>query len=182
MKLRIDSRHFRYDDLKKIKEWVYDPEISRNFRFTAHIKDDNDLKRFIKSQIKRSNKDNFINLALFDRSDKNETYIGSVGLKKIDLENKNAELTIVIGNKDYRGRGYGQEALYVICRYGFKNFKLRKIYLHVISHNISAIKAYEKFGFHHEGIKRDHIFQNNKFYDEIIMGIIVNEFKNKYGK
>lgn len=182
MNLRINTRTFRESDLEKMKAWVFDPEIKKNFRFTAHVKGDDVLKKFIRNQIDRKPADGFINLVLFDKSDPKKTYIGSVGLKNIDLENQNAELTIVIGDKNYRGRGFGQEALFIICKYGFKKLKLHKIFLHVTSHNKPAIKAYEKFGFVHEGTKRDHILQNKTYFDELVMSIMVDEFNNKYEK
>jgi len=180
MEIRLGLRRFQEGDLTPMREWVVDPSIKYNFRFTAQVKSDDDLRKFINGQINRTVKDNFINYVLFDKSDDEKTYLGSVGLKNIDFNDKNAELTIVIGKKNYLGKGYGQDALFLITNYGFNELKLHKIYLTVISHNIRAIKAYEKFGFLHEGIRKDQIFQNSCYFDEILMGLVVDEFKKLY--
>ena len=182
MNLRISLRNFREDDLDPIKSWINNPLIKYNFRFTLHIKSDDDLRKFISTQIERKNSDDFINYVIFDKKNLRKKYIGSVGLKNINLFDKNAELTIVIGDTNYHGKGFGQEALYLICKYGFDKLELHKIYLGVIEHNKNAIRAYEKFGFVHEGVRKEQIFQKNKYFDEIFMGMNRNQFNTKYEK
>ena len=53
---------------------------------------------------------------------------------------------------------------------------IRKIKLNVFSFNIRAQKCYEKCGFKAEGILKDEIFKEGKYYDEIIMSLFSNEY------
>jgi len=45
--------------------------------------------------------------------------IGYGGFKNIQVEDRSAELWIVIGEKEYWGRGLGKEGRWLICSYGF---------------------------------------------------------------
>lgn len=52
---------------------------------------------------------------------------------------------------------------------------LRRLELTVITYNTPAIKFYEKLGFKIEGIKRESIYMNEHFYDELYMAMMLNE-------
>jgi RimJ/RimL family protein N-acetyltransferase/glycosyltransferase involved in cell wall biosynthesis len=75
-----------------------------------------------------------------------DEYVGNIQLTNIE-ENKTAEYHIFIGNKNYWGKGIASLATYQIIRYAKTVLKLEEIYLTVNSHNIPAIKVYEKCNF-----------------------------------
>ena len=98
--------------------------------------------------------------------------IGQVGLLDRNDGNKNAELYIVIGEANFRGKGLGKEALKFIRDYAFNDLKLHRIQCHVHADNIRAVKLYEKFGFKHEGLLKENIFHNGKYTDELVMALL----------
>ena len=65
-------------------------------------------------------------------------HIGWVDLKNFDKTNKNAELGIAIGNKDYWGKGFGMATLNSMLQIGFSQFELEKIWLRVDEDNTKA--------------------------------------------
>lgn len=73
--------------------------------------------------------------------------IGSVYLRDIDREKKNAEYGVFIGEEDTLGRGYGSQAAKLMLAYGFETLHLEKIFLRVLEDNVGARKSYEKAGF-----------------------------------
>jgi len=103
-------------------------------------------------------------------------HIGSVSLL-LSLMDKNANFSILIGDKNYWNKGYGREAIKIILNYAFNKLRLNRIYLGVISYNKRAIRLYKKFGFKLEGRSREHIFYKGKFYDLLEMGILKNEWQ-----
>jgi len=105
-----------------------------------------------------------------------EEYIGIVGLYSINWIARSAELRIIIGNKTYWNKGYGTDATKLAIRYGFDMLNLNKIWLGVNAEHIGAIRAYEKAGFTQEGILRQEIFRNNRYYDAIRMSILRGEY------
>ena len=54
---------------------------------------------------------------------------------------------MVIGEKDYCGRGYGTDAVLVLQRLAFDKVGLHRVHLHVFDFNERAISCYEKCGF-----------------------------------
>ena len=102
-------------------------------------------------------------------------HIGWVDLKNFDKINKNAELGITIGNREFWGKGYGASGIIAMLEIGFEEFDLNKIWLRVDSDNTSAIKCYKMIGFINEGILREDRFRNNNFIDRLRLSILKNE-------
>lgn len=106
--------------------------------------------------------------------------VGEVVINDIYMGNRSANIRIAINKKEDFSKGYGSEALILALNYGFAMLNLHRIELGVYSFNKRAIHVYEKMGFVREGIIRDSLFFNNKYYDEITMSILENEFREKY--
>lgn len=53
---------------------------------------------------------------------------------------------------------------------------INKVKLIVYSFNNAAIRCYEKCGFKVEGVFRQEIFREGRYYDKIAMGLIKNEY------
>lgn len=73
--------------------------------------------------------------------------IGSIYFRDIDGEKKEAEFGIFIGEKEFIGKGCGQEATKLFIDFGFNEIGLNKILLRVIKSNAKAEHVYEKVGF-----------------------------------
>ncbi len=74
----------------------------------------------------------------------NRKIIGHISLNK--RRNKWYETQVIIGEKKYRGKGYGSEAIRLLIKKA-QRIKISKIYLEVRPTNIRAIRAYEHRGF-----------------------------------
>lgn len=100
--------------------------------------------------------------------------IGSVYLRNIDKANRKAELGIFIGEESAIGRGYGTQAVKLLCDYGFSELKLHKIILRVVQSNQAAISTYRKNGFEIEGVAIDDVWDtiNKKFINVVFMSKI----------
>lgn len=102
----------------------------------------------------------------------NNKMIGTVSLEKINWRNRTATLGIFIGDKDFRNKGYGTEAIKLILEYGFKYLNLYNIKLDLMGFNARALKCYEKCGFKEYGRRRKCEYLNGKYYDIISMDIL----------
>lgn len=105
-----------------------------------------------------------------------EKYIGGCGINNVDWKNSVAEIGIFIGNKDYWGKGYGTDAMQVLIKFIFNEMNINKIKLQVFSFNERAIKCYEKCGFMVEGVLRQEIFRNGRYHDDIVMGLLRDDY------
>ena len=108
--------------------------------------------------------------------------IGTVSLERINNINRTATLGIFIGDKDYRSKGYGTEAIRLILDYGFNYMNLHNINLILMEFNERALKCYKKCGFKEYGRRRNCKFINGKYYDSIEMDILEDEFKESFIK
>ncbi|MEO8085345.1 MAG: GNAT family protein [Bacteroidota bacterium] len=102
--------------------------------------------------------------------------IGMTFIKNINMINRNAEFAILIDSA-HSGKGYGTHACKATLEFIFLKLGLHRVYLKVKKSNVAAIKLYETCGFKTEGTLREDVFKQGQFSDQLIMAILVGEFK-----
>jgi RimJ/RimL family protein N-acetyltransferase len=112
------------------------------------------------------------------RLPEDQKLIGNCALFDINHKEGTAEVGILIGEKEYHSKGYGSEALYLLCRYGFDKLNLHSILLRHLSVNARGDKAYRKIGFREFGSFRESVVRDRKRYDMVHMDILEPELKN----
>ena len=100
-------------------------------------------------------------------SDKNNLPFGFIDLFKYDMINKRAGVGIIIFEK-YRSRGLGSISLDLIENYVKKYIPIHQLYANISSENIESIKLFEKHNYLKVGNKKDWIYYNNKYFDELL--------------
>jgi diamine N-acetyltransferase len=109
---------------------------------------------------------------IFEVEGKAVGYAIIAGLKE---SNKAIELRrIVITEK---GRGYGKAAIQLVKRLAFEELNAHRLWLDVREFNNRAISLYKSLGFVEEGLIRDCILIDNRFYSHYIMSILEQEYK-----
>ncbi len=84
------------------------------------------------------------------------THIGNAMYYDIDRSEGQCELGIMIGNRYYWSRGYGPDAVITLLRGIFVEAALDRVYLHTLTYNERAQKAFRKAGFEDvEAVRRD---------------------------
>jgi RimJ/RimL family protein N-acetyltransferase len=102
--------------------------------------------------------------------------IGNVSLMDVNHRRRVAQLGIAIGDKTAWGKGYGSEAVRLICDYGFTFLELHTIYLWHFGFNERGHRAYLKAGFKVAGRLRSGDVFDGKRYDDILMDITREDF------
>jgi RimJ/RimL family protein N-acetyltransferase len=74
-------------------------------------------------------------------------HIGNCSYYNVSEDNSDAELGIMIGNRNYWDRGYGTEAVAALLNYIFSTTSLKRIYLKTLESNLRAQKCFQKCGF-----------------------------------
>lgn len=100
--------------------------------------------------------------------------IGICGLEDVSRRSRTAIAGIWLG-RDHWSKGYGTDAMRVLCRFGFAYMNLQRIGLHVYAPNERAIRSYEKVGFKREGILRRDEFHGGRYVDTYVMGLLADE-------
>lgn len=106
--------------------------------------------------------------------------IGRCLLFSINLVDRTAMLGIVIGEKSYWGKGYGQEAMRLLADYAFNLLNLNSLMLGVFAFNTRAIQCYRQVGFKEIGVRRQARLIGGKKYDALLMDLLAEEFESPY--
>ena len=75
-------------------------------------------------------------------------HIGNCAYYDINESRGEAELGIMIGNRNYWRKGYGADAVATLVSHVFRQTNLKRIYLKTVDTNSRAQKCFKKCGFH----------------------------------
>ena len=107
-----------------------------------------------------------------------ERLIGSCAFGQLDPDNGSALFHITIGEKDAWGHGYGTETSRLMVEHAFGSLGLHRIALAVFEFNARAIRAYLRAGFRVEGRSREAIWRDGRWWDEIQMSVLSDEWSS----
>ncbi len=169
---KVRLREYRKEDIPLKMTYINDPEISGSltpdvpYPMTLH-----EEEKWFQSITAVSDTYKFAIETLNDNQ-----FIGGCSINSVDWKNSVATVGIFIGNKKYRSGGYGSDAMRVLLDFIFMQMNINKVRLTVYSYNESAIICYEKCGYKVEGILRQEIYKDGKYYDKISMGLLKAEY------
>lgn len=165
---RIRLRPITDFDTDLIVSWRNKEDVKKNFlyrsNFTVELH-----KKWLKEKVYRGGVIQFI---IEYKLENNLIPVGSVYLRDIDYELSSAEFGIFIGEEIARKKGIGTLATRIITEFGHTKLNLHRIFLRLISDNISAYKAYRSAGFVLEGVFRDMRKINGNYIDIMFMSSI----------
>ena len=170
------QRH-RPENLRAFVKWYSDPEVARLTRYHEAPLSSEEVERFFYSRIMGSD---FLAMAIHVRE--TNRLVGTCAFSQLDAENGSTLYHITIGEADAWGHGYGTEATQLMLAHAFKQLSLHRVALTVFEFNTRAIRAYEKCGFVIEGRARQAIFRNGRFWDEIHMSILLDEWEARQSR
>ena len=101
------------------------------------------------------------------------THIGNIFISGLSSHHRKAELTYVIGETNYWGKGVASFAIAKIIQIAKEQFDLNKLYASIASGNVGSGKVLEKNGFVIEGTRKQHAFYGGKFFDVIDYGLLL---------
>lgn len=110
------------------------------------------------------------------RSVTEDYLIGFLELGEVLWNHGSSWLAIAIGESDYRGMGYGYEAMTLALDFAFRELNLHRIQLTVFSYNPTAIGLYEKLGFQREGVYREFLNRDGARHDMYLYGLLSREW------
>ena len=105
--------------------------------------------------------------------------VGHINTYKCNSQSGNFGYGITIF-EEHRRKGYAKEAIILVMKYYFHELRYQKVTTGVFSFNDDSIKLHERLGFTVEGCIRRAIYTYGKYYDEIIVGMIREEFDEKH--
>jgi len=169
----IRLRPVEREDLSRYVAWFNDPEVRQGLERLLPMSSDEEESWF-QSLSSRSPFERPFALDVLEAGV--WRHIGGCGIHHFEPVHRNAELGIVIGEKDYWHRGFGRAAMRTLLSYSFDTLNLNRVYLHVLSFNERAIRLYRRLGFREEGRLRQDYFHLGCYHDTLVMGLLREEW------
>lgn len=104
------------------------------------------------------------------------TLIGNAALWGIDNHSRFAHLGLGL-LPAARGKGFGTDVVAVLCHYGFVVRGLQRLQIETLSDNAAMLRAAERNGFVREGVLRSSAWVLGEFLDEVLLGLLAQEWK-----
>lgn len=105
---------------------------------------------------------------------------GHAVLWGIDAHNRLAHIGLAL-RPAFRGRGLGADIVKVLCRYGFEIRGLHRLQVETLADNAAMINAANRAGFVQEATLRRSAWVNGEFADEVILGLLADEWRTWSG-
>jgi RimJ/RimL family protein N-acetyltransferase len=169
---KVQLRPLERDDLPRFVRWFADAEVRRHLSIYLPFSLAQE-ERWFDSLLDRLKSEQTVLMAI---ETIDGVLIGNVGLDAINWKDRNAELGIVIGEKEYWNQGYGTDAIRTILQVAFDQMNLHRVFLRVDADNPRGIRCYEKVGFRLEGTYREAVYRGGAYRDQHVMGILEPEF------
>jgi len=173
--MRIQGQKVTLRDMEKADvahkvKWFNDPDVNKTLLVEEKLELDKSLEWFERTRNDASRRD-------FVIETREGKPIGIIALVHISDVHRTAEIYIVIGEKDYWGKGVMLEAERLLIGWAFNSLKLEKIWADAVENNIASIITMKKLGFQIEGTLRRERFLRGRRIDVIKLGLLKEEFK-----
>ena len=159
------------DISEEFLNWLNDLEVTRYLETGKFPSTPASVQDYLK-RFQASTTD--LGFAIVDRE--TEQHIGNVTLNRINWIHRTADTGLMIGRKDFWGKGLAFESWSLMIEYAFNRLSLRKIIAGALVDNVASVKVLKKLGFKEEGVFRQEAFVDGKYLDGIRMGIFREEF------
>jgi len=166
---RLILRALEPEDLNLLYVWENDPEnwsISNTISpFSKYT-----LEQFIAASQQDIYATRQMRLIICEK--KTLKAIGCIDLFDFDPLNKRAGIGILIGEKDFRKKGYASGALELIIDYCFNKLDLHQLFCNIGSDNNDSLKLFENHQFKICGLKKQWLKTSEGYSDEYTLQLI----------
>jgi diamine N-acetyltransferase len=169
---RVCLRPFGRNDLSYVQKWSNDPEIRE---MTGEVKSMGRAEAEGWYRELRAGKDRIWFTIVLKRGNR---VIGEAGLLRMFKPWRCTDMSIIIGEKDAWGKGYGTEAGRLLLDYAFKRLGFHRVSIGVVALNERALGFWEGLGFKKEGVQKDGYHCHGRYSDFVMMCILEDEYKN----
>jgi ribosomal-protein-alanine N-acetyltransferase len=154
-------------------DWMNDPEVVRftESRFQQHTADS------IGAFVETCNRDpDVLLLGIFDRG--SGLHLGNIKLGPVDRHHLVADLGIIIGRKQFWGRGVACESIVLLRDHAFAFEGLHKLTAGCYATNAGSAKAFEKAGFSLEARLPEQYQSGGSWVDGLRFGCLNRSVNN----
>jgi ribosomal-protein-alanine N-acetyltransferase len=147
--------------------WMNDPEVTQFLEVRNARRTHQDILDYVKSVLKKS-EDVFLAICVKETGQ----HIGNIKLGPVNQTHSFAHIGLLIGEKNFWGKGLATEAISLVVQYAFNTLKLHKVLAGCYANNAASARAFEKAGFTREGLQKSQWLCGSQYVDGILFGLI----------
>lgn len=167
---KVNLRAVEPSDYELIWQWMNDAESMVYWGRPGNSVSLMEVTRQEESQAARGNSRKYM------VETKDGARIGMIDYYELDWQARSAWVSILIGEQDFWGGGFGTDAMRTLLAHLFRQMGLHRVALTVHESNTRAQRSYEKSGFVREGVLRDWAFFDDHWVNGVLMSVLDREF------
>ena len=164
-------RKIQIEDLPTRVLWMNNPQVYSTMHFEVPILMENTIKWFENNQ----QKDNRLDVTILE----DDEIVAFGGYTSIDRKVGKAE-TYLFADPIKHHHGIGTRAKMLMCKYGFEDLQLNKLYFVANEENLPIIRVNEKCGFVKEGrLRQEYIASDGTLKDMLYYGLLRSDWEKQ---
>lgn len=169
---RYMQRGIYPNNMDEMREYVKSMQRSKDGMHLAIVRKGEEFPKY-KCSLNRKTLDKYLE----EIKEKCEKHIGNITLLNIHPTFRTAEISIIIGDKQCRGNGYGTEAIKLLVDHAFTRMNLNRLQAGMVTKNVNSQGAFMNAGFKPDGILRQAYYCEGEYQDVVIMGLIKSDWR-----
>ncbi len=174
MKNIVSFRTFEETDIDSFYHWRNDDELTKMSVGLSRKISKDEIAKWVRSKIPHNPYEVFWAICT---NDEQQRLIGYVSLSKIHYVNSSAQFGgIMIGDPKYQGGVAWIQTYQFVLEYVFERLGLNRLGGRAITEHPQTITMMEALFFEKEGVERQAVFKNGRFYDIQVHSLLKNEY------
>lgn len=147
--------------------------LSKWFPWVKNTKKTEHTRAFIESELQRFANNNGFSTGIFYKSQ----YIGNISFHEINWNTKMTSIGYWL-SAEHQGKGIMTACCQILLNHGFGILGLNRIEIRARTDNDKSRAIPIRLGFKEEGILRQVDFNNDRYYDHVVYGLLKDEWKD----
>lgn len=156
-------------DQDTLLKWFNDSENLKYMDGPEQMK-----KEYLETEIMKKNGDHdFVVIT-------NDVPIGFASIYNIDRKHDRGEISYLIGEKEFQGKGFSSKIVLGLIEFAFNKLKLNSLQASATSANKASLNTLQRTGFCKIGNRRSYHKHKGLYLDDILFDITAEDHKNKH--
>jgi UDP-4-amino-4,6-dideoxy-N-acetyl-beta-L-altrosamine N-acetyltransferase len=164
----VTLRPLGLDDLVRVLAWRNMPEVA-TYMYTDHRISESEHARWFATAMTDETKRYWV-------IELDGEPVGLANLYDISTLHRRAYWAFYLADDRVRGKGVGSTTERFVMRSVFEDLNLDKLCCEVLASNVGVIKMHQRYGFHVDGIMRQHVIKAGERVDVVTMSLLRDEW------